>query len=127
MFQSQDYGQEHSINDLHFIPFEQDHGTCKTTGYRFGDFGYSVDMFDLDEGAIDILRGIKIWIVDCAGYKDKTNRVHAHLDTIYRLNEEIGAGQVYLTSLTLGMDYRTLLDELPEGYIPAYDGLELNI
>jgi phosphoribosyl 1,2-cyclic phosphate phosphodiesterase len=125
------FGKPMTIGDLSFIPFEQDHQTCKTLGFRFGEFGYSTDIFDLNDVAIGILKGVKIWVVDAAGYKDTAEEAagkpHATLETIYRLHHRIGAGQVYITHLSLAMDYRTLLAELPDGYAPAYDGLNFAI
>lgn len=124
-FDKNTYGQSQTIGDIDFIPFTQDHGTCETIGYRFGDFAYSVDILTLNEAAIETLKGVKTWVVDCAGYHSDDNPVHAGLNEIYRLNERIGASQVYLTSLTLGMDYKTMIDELPPGYLPAFDGLTI--
>jgi phosphoribosyl 1,2-cyclic phosphate phosphodiesterase len=122
-----DFGKKRTFGDIAFIPFEQDHGSCKSVGYRFGDFAYSVDIFNLEKPAIDTLKGIKTWIVDAAAYTQENNAVHANLETIYRLNKQIDAQQVYITSLTLSMDYKTLLGDLREGYAPAYDGLKLTI
>lgn len=116
-----------SVGDIGFTPFVQDHGTCDTIGYRFGDMGYSVDILTLDDKAVEVLRGVRTWIVDCAGYGQTSNPVHANLEGIMRLNERIGAQQVYLVSLTLAADYQTMLNELPDGYAPAYDGLELSV
>lgn len=115
------------VGDIGFIPYEQDHGTCKSLGYRFGDLAYSTDMVDLDEKALDVLKGIKTWVVDAAGYKMEYNKVHATLRQIYAFNEIVQAPVVYLTHLTPQMDYRMLLKELPDGFEPAYDGLELKI
>lgn len=122
-FDKNAYGQAQVIGDIEFIPFVQDHGTCETVGYRFGDFAYSVDILTLNETAIETLKGIKNWVVDCAGYHSDENPVHAGLKEIYRLNKEIDAETVYLTSMTLTMDYQTMISELPNGYIPAHDGL----
>lgn len=122
-----DYGTQIQIGDIPLTPFEQDHGSCMSLGYRFGDAGYSVDILKLEDAAIETLTGIKTWIVDCAAYKDTQNAVHANLDTIFALNKHIGAQNVWLTSLSLTMDYQTLCDELPDGYKPAYDGLELDV
>jgi phosphoribosyl 1,2-cyclic phosphate phosphodiesterase len=116
--------QLHSAGDIQFIPFEQNHGACTSTGYRFGDFAYSVDIKTLDSHAINTLQGIQTWIVDCAAYKD-TSPVHANLEEIFELNEQIRAKQVYLTSLSLAMDYKTLINELPNGYAPAFDGMTI--
>lgn len=120
------FGQPQQFMDLEFIPFAQDHGTVDSVGYRFGDFAYSVDMVDLDDKAVDTLKGVKTWLVDAAGYNYAENKVHAHLQKIYDLNAQIGAEEVYLTSLTLSMDYKTLCEELEEGYKPAYDGMKLS-
>lgn len=117
------FGHVQQFQDISFVPFVQDHGTIDTVGYRFGNFAYSVDMWTLDDTAVNILKGIDIWLVDCAGYKNKANKVHANLDRIYELNEQIKASTVYLTSLTLSMDYETLVQELPKGYKAAHDGM----
>lgn len=117
------YGEEVVIGDIGFIPFEQNHGHVSSVGYRFGDLAYSTDMKDMDDKAIKTLRGIKTWIVDSAGYHQEANPVHANLEKIFALNKEVGAQQVYLTSLSLAMDYQTLCSELPEGYLPLYDGM----
>ncbi|MFK7840354.1 MAG: MBL fold metallo-hydrolase [Bdellovibrionales bacterium] len=119
------YNKTNRIGDIHFKPFEQDHGSCKTIGYRFGQFAYSVDILDLDQNAIDALKGIKTWLVDCAAYKDNQNAVHAGIDKIMKLNKEIKAEHVILTSLSLSADYQSLTKELPNGYLPAYDGLRI--
>jgi len=119
-------GKENRFDDIAFTPFEQDHGSCTSLGYRFGDFAYSVDILDLDAEAIKTLTGIKTWLVDCAAYKDNENAVHAGIDKIIELNKKIRADKVYLTSLSLSADYQTLINELPENYYPSYDGLRLN-
>lgn len=119
------FGKPQILGGIPFIPFEQDHGTCTSLGYRFGDTAYSVDILTLEEEALKTLRGIKTWIVDAAAYRQDTNPLHANLETIYKLNEKIGAEAVYLSSLSLPMDYKTLCNELPPGYYPAYDGLRL--
>ncbi|HOO49949.1 MAG: MBL fold metallo-hydrolase [Rhodospirillales bacterium] len=126
-FTQNHFGQLQTVGDINFIPFIQDHGSIQSVGYRFGDIAYSLDMHDLDEQAIETLCGIKTWIVDAAAYNQDQNAVHANLKTIYRLNEQIGASEVILSSLSLHMDYQTLLKELPVSYKPAYDGLKISV
>lgn len=119
------FGRTLTIGDISMVPFNQDHGTCRTLGFRFGDLAYSTDVVSLSEESCRILSGVKTWIVDGAGYKIENNLVHLTLRQVYELNEKIGAEKVYLTHLTPGMDYRSLLKELPAGFEPAYDGLVL--
>ena len=117
------YGNLQKFKDIEYIPFEMDHGTCKTVGYRFGELSYCVDMKYMDDKALECVKGSKIWIVDGCGYDNAENPVHADLETLYRYNEIVGAYEVYVTSLSPLMDYRAMLRELPEGFYPAYDGL----
>ena len=42
-----------------------------------------------------------------------------------RVARELRIGQVYLTHMGNGLDYRTLVAELPDWAAPAYDGLEV--
>jgi len=119
------YYRPQSIADISFIPFEQDHGTCMSLGYRFGDLAYSTDVIRLDEKAIATLKGVKTWIVDGAGYMMEKNEVHFTLKQIYEMNEIIKAEKVYITHMTPGMDYKTMCKDLPAGFEPAYDGLTI--
>lgn len=107
------------------IPFAQNHGNRQSLGLRVGDIAYSTDMAYLTDETIETLQGIKTWIVDGAGYNAEKFFVHATLDQVYRLNERIGAEQVFITHMPPFMDYQTVCDELPNGYAPAYDGLVL--
>lgn len=119
-----DFGNPHKVGDIEFIPFEQDHGQGNISlGFRFGDFGYSTDMRNLDDRAVSILKGVKTWVADCADYAHGHGTLHADFATVQRLNAQIGAEKVYLTHLKIFYDYDKLLTELPAGYEPAYDGL----
>lgn len=125
VIERENYGRPMIVSGIEFIPFEQDHQTCMTVGYRFGDFAYSVDVLKLDDAALETLKGVKTWMVDSTGYHMNDNLVHINLDQIYKYNEIIGAERVILTSLSLSMDYQTLISETPDGYSPAYDGMVL--
>lgn len=127
MIQPNDFGQTLNIGGVPLRVFEQDHGTCISLGVRLGDFGYSCDMVRLDEAAIETLRGIKVWVADGAGHNSETTIVHASLKQLFEMNERIGAQRVIVTHMPPSMDYRTLQRELPEGFEPGYDGLEIEV
>jgi len=117
------------IGDIEMTWFEQDHGTCKTIGIRVGDFAYSVDMLDLNDAALEALKGVKTWVVDAGGYKleDENLTTHASLGRVQKWVEHLGVEKTYLTVQTGRMDYDVLCDELPDHIRPLYDGLELEI
>ncbi len=119
------FGQRFTIQDVDVIPFEQDHGKTRSTGFRIKDMAYSTDMRDLPEESLQIIEGVKTWVVDATAYKYKSSPVHANLEDVYALNERVKAETVYITHLPAHMDYHTLCAELPDGYKPAYDGLKI--
>ena len=124
IFKGSDFGSVCRTGDIDYIPFQQDHGQGNISlGFRFGDFGYSTDMRDLDDKALSTLKGVKTWIADCADYAHGHATLHADFPSVQRLNGIIGAEQVYLTHLKMFYDYQSMAKELPSLYEPAFDGL----
>lgn len=120
-----DFGIRQTIGDIDFTVFEQDHGYLKTLGFRFGDVGYSTDMANLEQPAIDTLRGIKTWIADGANFHMQTVFVRANMDRLMELNTQIGAEKIILTHMPNYLDYATMMRELPDLFRPGYDGLKI--
>jgi phosphoribosyl 1,2-cyclic phosphate phosphodiesterase len=119
--------QNINIQDVGLLPFEQDHGTRTSVGYRIGKVAYSTDMKRLNEAAFDALAGIETWIVDGAGYLQEDNPVHANFAEVYAYNRRVGARRVILTHLARNIDYQSASGALPDGYELAYDGMEIEL
>lgn len=115
------YG-DFKIGDIKGSCFAQDHVTCTSLGYRFGDFAYSVDMADLNKQSIEALKGIDTWVVDCNGY-DSDAMTHANFERIKAFIDIIRPRITYITVLNYNHDYATLCAALPPHIRPAYDGL----
>lgn len=107
--------------------FEQDHEGIKTLGFRFGDVTYSTDMVNLEQAAIDVLRGVKVWVADGNNFYIDTAGPHANRAILDRLNARIGAENVYITHMKNNLDYQTLKRDLPPGYRAAFDGLKIQL
>ena len=120
------YDREMTIGDITFVPFEMDHRTTKSMGYRFGDFAYCTDVALMDDRNFKILRGVKNMVIDCGQYAMEPN-LHADFNRVLQWNAEIKAPHVYLTHLSIAHDYQTLMNETPDGYQPAYDGLQFDV
>lgn len=114
-----------TLGDITFTPFNQDHGDMDCLGFRFGNMAYSPDMLDIDDAAVETLRGVDVWIADGAGFHMEDHKTHAPLSRIYALNERIKARKVYICGLSKFMDYKALKDELPPNFEPAWDGLRI--
>ncbi|MCG8696295.1 MAG: MBL fold metallo-hydrolase [Minwuiales bacterium] len=112
-----------AIGDVDILPFEQDHGSMPSLGFRFGPIGYSNDVVGLSDAAFEALDGVKIWIVDALRYKP--HGTHAHLEMTLGWIERLKPERAVLTNMHVDLDYRTLLRELPEGVEPGYDGMIL--
>ena len=110
-----------SVGDISVIPFEQDHVHSKTLGFRFGDFAYSTDVHSLNEEAFAVLKGVKIWLVDCV--REEPHPTHSHLAQTLEWIERVKPEQAFLTHMNHMMDYDSLVRKLPAGVAPAYDSL----
>lgn len=116
-----------TVGDIEVKTFVQDHTVMNSTGFRFGDFGYCVDVANLDDKALATLKGVETWMVDGGSYHKETIATHANLKRVMQWAEILKPKMTYLTVLTSHMDYDTLCNELPAHIRPAYDGLEIDM
>lgn len=113
------------VGNINVIPFEQDHGYQSTLGFRMGDFAYSTDVVGLNEEAFQVLRGIKVWVVDCVAHESRPT--HSHLAQTLEWINEVEPEVAYLTHMSPLLDYQTLREGLPNGVFPAYDNCLIEV
>jgi phosphoribosyl 1,2-cyclic phosphate phosphodiesterase len=114
-----------TVGEIDVETFEQDHGTCTSLGFRFGDVAYSVDVVDFNEKSLQALKGVETWIVDGGAYRQEALRTHANIQRVMAWAEILKPKMTYLTVLTTHMDYQTLCADLPPHIRPAWDGMEI--
>lgn len=106
---------------------DQPHGGPTSLGLRFDEGSYSiayaVDFSDLTGDMAALYEGADLWIADCL--TRRPHPTHAHLDAVLGWAKELRVGQLVLVHMGNGLDYRTLVAELPDWAAPAYDGLEI--
>jgi len=106
---------------------DQPHGGPTSLGLRFdeGDrsASYAIDFSELTADMAALYEGVDVWIADCL--TRQPHPTHMHLDGLLGWARELRVGQVYLTHMGNGLDYRALAAELPDWAAPAYDGLEI--
>lgn len=106
---------------------DQPHGGPTSLGLRFDEgeqsVSYAIDFSDLTDDMAALYEGSDVWIADCL--TRRPHPTHAHLDAVLGWTKELRIGQVYLVHMGNGLDYRTLVAELPDWAAPAYDGLEI--
>lgn len=108
---------------------DQPHGGPTTLGLRFdeGDrsVGYAVDFSKITDEMMALYQSVDVWIADCL--TRKPHPTHMHLKGVLRAARDLKVGQLYLVHMGNGLDYRTLLGELPDWAAPAHDGLEIEL
>ena len=107
------------------LPFDQDHGTMRTLGFRFGPVAYTSDAVAIPEASFAALSGIECWIVDALRYRP--HPTHANVEMALSWIQRVRPNRAILTNLHADLDFVRLARELPEGVEPAYDGLEISL
>lgn len=106
---------------------EQPHGGPTSLGMRFDEsgrsFAYAIDFNELSEDMARLYEGVDVWIADCL--TRQKHPTHAHLDGVLGWARDLKVGQLYLTHMGNGLDYASLVAELPDWAAPAHDGLEI--
>lgn len=100
--------------------FDQAHGPIRSVGYRLGPVSYSSDVSDLEDAALDAVRGSRLWIVDALRFTPHPTHAHVAkaLDWIAAANVE----RAVLTNLHIDIDYNDLRRQVPANVEVAYDG-----
>ena len=105
---------------------DQPHGGPTSLGLRFDEDGFSVvyaiDFSEMTDAMATLYEGADVWIADCL--TRRPHPTHAHLDAVLGWTRELRIGQLYLSHMGNGLDYRTLVAELPDWAAPGHDGLE---
>ena len=106
-----------------FTPFRVDHGSMEALGFRIGGLAYLPDVVTIPEESWPHLAGLDCWVLDAL--RRKPHPTHAHLALSLEWIARMKPSRAVITNMHLDMDYATLLEELPKGVTPAYDGMVL--
>ena len=119
------YGDRFEAAGLPVEVFRQDHGVMDTLGIRVGRFAYSTDVVLLPEESMPALQGLDTWVVGC--FQRGPHKVHANLDQVLEWVARLKPRRTVLTHMGPGMDYATLLRDLPPNIEPGHDGMVLDV
>ncbi len=109
-----------------FAPVKVPHGDVSVYGFRVGKLGYVTDGKRLPPAAVTALRGVEVLVLNALWF-GRTHASHFNIEEAIEAAREVGARTTYLTHLTHKVSHRELLDRLPVGVIPAYDGLSIEV
>lgn len=122
-------GPEMHLGNARLRFADQPHGGITSLGMRIEQDGsslvYCIDYNEMTREMAGLYEGAEVMISDCLTRRQ--HPTHAHLDAVLGWARELRIGQLYLTHMGNGLDYRTLVSELPDWAAPAHDGLEIHL
>jgi len=109
--------------DVTALPVRLPHGTTFALGLRFGGIMYSPDLSAIPQTAEHAFRDLDLWIVDAL--RPASHPSHFSLSDALAAIARFRPKRAVLTNLHTDLDYRALAAELPDGVVPAFDGMVL--
>jgi phosphoribosyl 1,2-cyclic phosphate phosphodiesterase len=111
--------------DVTLSAFTLQHGNIPALGYRIGDAAYTPDVSDIPRESWPLLENLDLWIVD--GLRYAAHPSHFSVSDALAWIERFKPRRAVITNLHSDLDYAELRPSLPEGVVPAFDGLRLTI
>jgi phosphoribosyl 1,2-cyclic phosphate phosphodiesterase len=103
--------------------FNVQHGNIPALGYRIGNAAYTPDLHDIPPASWSALEDLELWIVDGLRYAGHPS--HFSVNDALHWIERFKPKRAVITNMHSDLDYEVLRKSLPEGVIPAYDGMKL--
>jgi len=120
---------ELTIGALTITPFDQQHGSVISTGYRFDAGGrsvaYSTDVKAIAAEAHPALQRLDLWVVDAL--RARPHPTHSHLAQTLEWIATFHPRRAVLTHMDQSLDYATLAASLPVPVEPGFDGLTIKL
>jgi phosphoribosyl 1,2-cyclic phosphate phosphodiesterase len=108
-----------------FLPFPVDHGSMAALGFRIGGLAYLPDVKEMTDAAWAAVAGLDIWVVDAL--RRTPHPTHVHLSQALDWIARARPNRAVVTNMHIDLDYAELSAELPDGVVPAHDGMTLEL
>ena len=110
------------VRTVKVLPIRGMHYKLPVLGYRFGNIAYCTDMNHIPEEEYEKLRDLDHFVINCVKYGRHIS--HFSLEEATAVAKRVGAKHSWLTHLSHQLPrHEELAAQLPEGILPAYDGL----
>jgi phosphoribosyl 1,2-cyclic phosphate phosphodiesterase len=114
-----------TLFDQPIVPVPLLHGPRPILGFRLGGFAYLTDCSAIPEASWAMLSDLDVLVIDAL--RDRPHPTHFTVAQAVDAAQRIAARRAYLTHLCHEVGHAALLERLPAGIEPAYDGLEVTI
>jgi phosphoribosyl 1,2-cyclic phosphate phosphodiesterase len=101
------------------------HGKLPILGFRVGDLAYITDMTDITENSREMLKGIKILVIN--GLRHEPHATHQTVEAAVEFSKSLAPDlPTYIIHMSHHLGLHAIEDALLPNHIHlAYDGLEL--
>jgi len=114
-----------TIDRLTIIPLPVHHGNIEIYGYRLGDLAYVSDVNNIPSDTLSKMDNLDVLVLDAL--RDRQHPTHFTVEESIRMARTIDADHTYFTHMTHNLDYHSMVERLPQGIEPAYDGLTIEL
>jgi phosphoribosyl 1,2-cyclic phosphate phosphodiesterase len=105
------------------------HGRLPIVGYRFdvGDasLAYCTDVSNIPPQSYPLLEGLDVLVLDAL--RPRHHPTHLTVDQALGIIAELRPGRAYLTHIAHDLSHEQMLERMPHGVEPAWDGLETRV
>jgi phosphoribosyl 1,2-cyclic phosphate phosphodiesterase len=101
------------------------HGDIPALGYRIGGAAYTPDVGDIPAASWPFLENLDLWIID--GLRYTPHPSHFSVADALSWIERFKPKRAVITNMHADLDYEVLRQKLPDGVVPAYDGMQLTV
>ena len=113
-----------TINGVEIVPLRVLHYKMPIFGYKFGKLAYITDASYMPQETRDLLQDIDLLVINSIHHKPHIS--HFCVSQAIEESRKTSAKKTYLTHFSHQVGFNKVLEEtLPEGILPAYDGLKL--
>jgi len=118
-------GRPLAVAGVELLPLAFRHGHLRVYGYRMGGLAYITDVKAVPEAERDQLQGLDVLVLNALWWRP--HPTHLSIAEAVRTAQALGARRTYLTHLTHETGHAELAGQLPDGILPAYDGLTVEV
>jgi len=116
---------EFDFHGIRIIPIEINHANWIIFGYRIGKMAYLTDCSGIPEESMKRLEGLDLLIIGALRYNP--HPAHFNVEQAVRAIGRIQPKLAVFTHMGHELEYEELSRRLPEGVMPAYDGMEFEL
>ena len=115
-----------SILGAELVPLPVPHGVTTVFGFRAGSLGYVTDGKALPPATLAALAGVRTLVLNALWWGDP-HPTHFNVEEAIAAARAVGAERTYLVHMTHRIRHAEIERMLPDGVLPAYDGLTVEL